>query len=145
MHRVLVKNADYEIDWIDGCECLLAAIRNPDIGREGIDSFFRELKESRHNLKADSLALDLRAARRLPPDVWGWLTETWYPLMVEQGLKRQALVGPRDITARIQWRTLKVKGIARQKFDTLPAAIHWLGQVDQDSTPTLRRMAIVAP
>lgn len=143
MHRVLVKNEDYEISWIDGCQCLLAGIRSGTIGREGIDSFFRELKDARNNMQARSLALDLRAAARMSEDIWKWLQETWYPRMVNQGLNRQATINPRALAARIQWRTLKIAGLARQEFDKLPPAIHWLGKADQDSNPTRRRMSLV--
>ncbi len=143
MHRVLVKNADYEIAWIDGCQCLLAGIRNGKIGREGVEAFFRELKDARNNLRASALALDLRAAHRLPDDIWDWLQETWYPRMMAQGLRRQAMVWPKELPARIQWRGLKAEGLEREEFDKLPAAIHWLGKTDFDSTPTRRRVALV--
>ncbi len=142
MHRVLVKNGDYEINWIDGCECLLAAIKNPSIGREGMEAFFRELKDARNNMQASSLALDLRASGRLPHDVWEWLQDTWYPRIAEQGLKVQATVRPKDLAARLQWRSLTVADLTQERFDKLPAAIHWLGKADFDAMPTRRRIAV---
>lgn len=127
MHKTLSQSKEYDISWISGSQCLLVAVRDGVHGFRGVSQFFSSLREARCTENAASWLLDLRQARKIPDELWTWVDASWFPQVVGEGLRRQALVLPEAAAGRAQWRSLKVASLENQVFTSVPRAIMWLG------------------
>lgn len=138
MHKSLCRSSDYDISWIEGSECLLAVVRNSMHGFRGVSTFFSSMRDSRGTSGAINWAIDLRDARKIPDELWNWVSASWYPQMVDEGLRRQALILPSAGPARAQWKSLQARSLVQEAFTSVPHAIMWLS-TEYDQSPVQRR------
>ncbi len=138
MHQSLSRSSDFDISWIEGSECMLAVVRNSMHGFRGVSTFFSRMRDSRCQTESISWALDLRDARKIPDELWNWVSASWYPQLVDEGLRRQALILPSAGPARAQWKSLQARSLVQESFASVPRAIMWLS-TEYDQPPVRRR------
>ncbi|MDJ0656092.1 MAG: hypothetical protein QNJ40_18155 [Xanthomonadales bacterium] len=143
MHRLLVDKEEYRLAWLNGSDCLLASARDELIGFRTVSTFFSEIREFRAASGAHALVLDIRPMAKLPDELWAWVGRCWYTQMIELGLKRQAVVAPLNLSAKMQWRGLAVPRLASKNFTKVSKAIHWISSDSAEHRPNLRRMELL--
>ncbi|MEM9530120.1 MAG: hypothetical protein AAGA23_04320 [Pseudomonadota bacterium] len=138
MHQNLVKTEDFGIAWLEGSACLLATVYPSMQGFRGVSTFFSNMRQCRSKTRADAWILDVRNARKIPEELWSWVESSWFPQLVDEGLKRQALLVPASGAARSQWEHLQINDMKQEVLDSLPLAVSWISE-DPNAPPARRR------
>ena len=87
--------------------------------------------------------LDIRPIAKLPDELWAWVSRCWYAQMIELGLKRQAVVAPLNLSAKMQWRGLRLRRLQSKNFTAVSKAIHWISSDGIYERPALQRMEML--
>lgn len=144
MHQNIVRFDEFDVSWLQGSQCILAAARNNLRGFRSVSSFFSSLREARESTRAAGWILDLRACQKVPEELWNWVVSSWYPQIADEGLRRQALVLPLDAAASGQWQALQLEQVEQRVFSSTPRAIQWLGQEADSAHPIDTSSSVVA-